>query len=96
VIKICILVFTLVCPILSDLEFSHQVFKKKNIKFYENTFNVPCRRTDGHTTKLTVAFPNFAKAPNNSYSPSVIHILCSCNTFVCAADSSWLCRVSGL
>jgi flagellar biosynthesis protein FlhB len=36
-------------------------------------------RTDRWTdmSKLTVVFLNFAKAPKNSYNPSVIHILCS-------------------
>ena len=39
-------------------------------------------------TKLIVVFRNFPNAPNNSHNPSAIHILCSCNPLVCAADSS--------
>ena len=35
-------------------------------------------------------------APRYSYNPSVIHILCSCDTCVCAADSSCFFTVTGL
>ena len=50
------------------------------------------RRTE--VTRLTVAFRDFAKAPNYSYSPSDIHILCCRNMFVCAADISCFFIVS--
>jgi hypothetical protein len=54
---------------------------------------IRCMRTERCTemTKLIVA-----NAPNNSYSPSVRPILCSCNTFVCAADSNCFFTVTGL
>jgi hypothetical protein len=52
------------------LDFPHQfVGKFSNIKFNENSSYgspaIPCGRTDGqtHTTKLMVAFCNFACAP---------------------------------
>ena len=58
------------CQVLIKLEFSRQNFVKySNIKFHENLSSgslvVPCGQTDGqtHTTKLTVVFRNFAKAP---------------------------------
>ena len=56
------------------LEFSQQIFEKKNIQnitFHGNPSNgsrgVPCGLTDGRTdmAKLTVAFRSFAKAPTN-------------------------------
>jgi hypothetical protein len=60
------------CLILINLEFSRHNFKQfSNIKFHENTFSrsrvVTRGRTDGRTdmTKLTVAFRNFVKAPQN-------------------------------
>jgi hypothetical protein len=91
----------LVNSIIMKLELSCQVWKihKYQILWKSVPWEQICsmgakRRTD--MTKLTVAFRNFAKAPNNSYSPSVMLILCSCNSFVCAADSSCLCTVSGL
>ena len=53
------------------LEFSRQIFEKySNIKFHENPSSgsrvIPSGRTD--MTKLTVAFCNFANAPENSTS----------------------------
>ena len=51
------------------LEFSRQILEKhKNIRLTPSGSRVVLRgRTDGHidTTKLTVAFRNFAKAPKN-------------------------------
>ena len=54
------------------LEFSRQILEKyANIKFHENSSSwspaVLFGLTDGRTdmTKLTVAFHNFANAPNN-------------------------------
>jgi hypothetical protein len=52
------------------LEFSRQIFEKySDIKFHENPFSgsrvVPCGLTD--MTKLTVAFRNFANAPEKFY-----------------------------
>ena len=54
------------CPILMKLEFFGQIFEKlSNINLYENPSSgsrvVQCGRTD--TTKLIVAFRNFAKTP---------------------------------
>jgi len=52
------------------LEFSRQIFQNSNIKFYENPSSgsraVPFGQTVGRRdiTKLTVAFRNFANAPN--------------------------------
>jgi len=51
----------------TKLEFSRLIFKKfSNIKFYENPSSgsrvVPCGRKDRR--KITVAFVNFANAPN--------------------------------
>jgi hypothetical protein len=53
-------------------EFSWQIFQRySNIKFHKNPFIgsrvVPYGRMDGqaHMKKLTVAFRNFSKAPNN-------------------------------
>jgi len=74
--------------IASDIKFGLLFFNKICVRV------VPCGRTD--MTKPIVTFRNFANAPNNSYKPSVIQILCSCNTFVCAADSSCLFTVTGL
>jgi len=52
------------------LEYFRQIFKKyPNTKFHENPSSgspvIPCVHTDGqaNTTKLTVAFRNFANAP---------------------------------
>jgi len=54
------------------LAFSRYIFEKyPNIKFYENSSSgsrvVPCGQTDKRTdtTKLTVAFRNFANALKN-------------------------------
>jgi hypothetical protein len=54
-----------------EIEFSGQILEKySKIRFHENTFSgspaVPCVRTDGQTDviKLTIAFLNFARAPN--------------------------------
>ena len=41
-------------------------------------------------------FRNFWNALSDSYDLSVVAILCSWNTSVCAADSSWFCTVTGL
>ena len=57
------------------IQFSRQILEKySDIKFHENLFSgsrvVPCGQTDRQTdrqtdmTKLTVAFGNFANAPN--------------------------------
>ena len=61
---------SLLCQILMKLEFSEHIFEKPtNIKFYENPSSgsgvVPCGRTARrkYTTKLIVAFGNFANAP---------------------------------
>jgi len=49
----------------------HIFEKNTHIKFHENSSSgnrvVPCERTDGptDTTKLIIAFRNFAKAPKN-------------------------------
>jgi len=55
------------------LEFSRQIFEKySNIKFHGNPSSgsrvVPCGRTNGQTdtTKLIIAFRNFANAPKKS------------------------------
>jgi hypothetical protein len=60
------------CHILMILEFSRQIFEKhSNTKFNEDASSgsrvVPCGRRDGRTdtTKLTVAFRNFARASKN-------------------------------
>jgi hypothetical protein len=57
------------CQILIKLAFSRHIFEKfSNIKFHENPSSrsrvVPCGHTEGptDTTKLTVAFCNFANA----------------------------------
>jgi hypothetical protein len=52
-----------------ELEFSRLIFvTHPNIKFHENPFSgsrvVPCGQTD--MTKLTVAFCNFANAPETN------------------------------
>ena len=47
-------------------------------------------------TKIILAFRKFGNAPNNSHNSSAIHILCSCNPLVCAADSSCFFTVSWL
>jgi hypothetical protein len=52
------------------IEFSWQIFEKySNFKFNENPSDgslvVPCGQTDTDTTKLIVAFRNFANAPKN-------------------------------
>ena len=71
------------CRILMELELSGQIFEKyTNVKFYENQCNgsrvVPFRRTDRQADRLTdmrnliVAFRDFAKAPENSMSLSVL------------------------
>jgi len=69
------------------LQFSWQFSEKySNIKFHENPSSgsrvVPCKRTDGRTdertdtTKLKVAFRNFASEPKNC-------MLCPHSVFVC-------------
>jgi len=70
------------CPILMTLEFSRKIFKHfSNIKFHKNPSSgsrvIPCGRTDGQTdtTKLIVAFRNFAKAPNKCGCCVSCHIL---------------------
>jgi len=62
------------CHILMNLQFSRKSFEKySNTKFHENSFSgsrvVPCGRTDRQTdtTKLIVAFRNFANAPKYGY-----------------------------
>jgi hypothetical protein len=69
-------------------ELSLQIFEKySNIRFHENLSNgnkpFPCGRLDGWTqtdrqsdmTKLTVAFCNFAKAPEECHNIRVYHAL---------------------
>jgi hypothetical protein len=53
-------------------------------------------RTDKLTdiTKLTHSYRNSSNAHINSYNPSFLHILCSRNTFVYAADISCFSTVS--
>jgi hypothetical protein len=41
--------------------------------------------------KLLVAFPSFAKKPIKQNIRSNNHNQCTCNTALCAADSSWCC-----
>ena len=64
------------CQIIMNLEFSRQILEKfRNMKFNENPSNrsrvVICGQTDGRKnrqedmSKLTVAFPKFARAPKN-------------------------------
>jgi hypothetical protein len=72
------------CRILVKLEFSRQIVEKySNAKFYKNPSTgeqvAPFRRTDGQQTdrqtditKLTVAFQNFANAPNNNSSSTLL------------------------
>jgi hypothetical protein len=61
------------CPISKKIEFPGQSFEKySNIKFHENPSNerrvVPCGRMEGQTdtTRLIVAFRNFANSPNKA------------------------------
>jgi hypothetical protein len=94
--KKCILVFTwstlYSCWVLTNLEFSRQIFEKSsNIKFHQNPYIksrvVPYERTDGRTdrqtdmTKLIVAFRNFAKAPKKRVDsktlPKKFHKMCA-------------------
>ena len=61
------------CPILMKLELSRHTFEKySNTKFHENpsigSLAIPCERTQTHTTKLKVAFRNFANTPKYGYS----------------------------
>ena len=91
----------LVNPIIMKLEFSCQVSKILNCQFLWNYLQLEqiCyMRADRQTDmkKVIVAFRNFAKARNNSYNPSNFPIMCSWNTPVCAADSSWYSTVTGL
>jgi hypothetical protein len=56
--------------ILMKLEFSRHVSEKySNIKFQENLSSgsrvLPCGQREGQTTKIIVAFRNFANAPKN-------------------------------
>jgi len=55
------------CQILKKLEFSRNIFEKINIKFHVNPSSgrrvVPDGQT--HTTKIIVAFCNFANTPTN-------------------------------
>jgi hypothetical protein len=84
----CILVFMKItcysCEILMKLEFSRQLFEKKNysvIKFFENPSS-ESRVVDGRTdmTKLIVAFRNFANAsPKNAYCGMYLCFLNFCN-----------------
>ena len=56
-------------------------------------------RADGQKDthdEANCGFHNFAKAPNDFYNSSFMLILCICNMFVCAADSSWFFTVTGL
>ena len=45
---------------------------------------------------LSTHYSVLTNAPNNSYNPSIMPILCSFNPFVCAADSSCFFTVSWL
>jgi hypothetical protein len=63
------------CQILMKIELPRQIFEKSsNIKFCGNPYSgnrvVPCGRADGRTdtTKLTVAFRNFADTSRKSVS----------------------------
>jgi len=63
-------------------KFFRQIFEKysPDIKFHANPSSarpvVACWRTDGDTTKLRVAFLNFAKAPTNEASPLSVTLHC--------------------
>ena len=52
--------------------------------------------TQTDMTNVIIISRNFANAPNNSHNPSNIHILCSCNSLHCAADSSCFFTVNRL
>jgi hypothetical protein len=75
------------CQVIIKLEYSRQPFDKStNIKFHKNPSNgsrvVPCGRAD--TTKLLVAFRNFANAPKKKYRDTKAHMHNEISSFIIA------------
>ena len=48
----------------------------------------------GRHDEANSGFSQFYESMDNFYNSSIIHILCSCNPLVCAADSSCFFTVS--